>query len=556
MLVDDGNAAQPIAISLITGFLGSGKTTLLNHLLKHPEIDETAVLINEFGEIGLDHLLVAELGDDVVLLSSGCICCTVQGELVDSLKSLYMKRLAGQVPEFKRVVIETTGLADPIPIITCLMNYPLFKHVYRLESLVTTVDAVYGEGQLDAHPEAVKQVAVSDRLVITKTDLADDGTVEALGRRLTDLNPGAAQIPALFGCVSPNRLFDVALYDPNSKTLDVQGWLNEEAYAGKGDDAHEHGDHRHQGGRHGEHDHGRDQAVDVNRHDDHITTFCLYVDRPLPWHALVDWLDDLTSQKGDHLLRVKGVVNVEGEAAPFAIQCVQATRYTPLGLSAWPDDDHRSRIVFITQDLPKSAVEASLSAMLSTLAPSPGPGARAKTAAGQPPLQRKYGSHERWLNDGEISRLFGVLAEHGNLPAANAIRLMLLTGTRWRDVQEARWPQFDLERGLWLKPSGESPDKPPRRIMLPGPALILLRELARNDAGSGWVFHGDGPGQPIGDIETFWDEVTAAALITGARLDHLRPSLASGLLSDQDPAVQRRLLGLSEKPRFNHPVTN
>ena len=194
--------------------------------------------------------------------------------------------------------------------------------------------------------------------------------------------------------------------------------------------------------------------------------------------------------------------------------------------------------------------------MLSTLAPPPGPGASAKTAAGQPPSQRQYGSHDRWLNDGEISRLFGVLAEHGNLPAANAIRLMLLTGTRWRDVQEAQWPEFDLERGLWLKPSAESPDKPPRRIMLPGPALILLHALARDDTGSGWVFHGDGPSQPIGDIETFWDEVTQAALITGARLGHLRPSLASGLLADQDPAVQRRLLGLSEKSPFDRPVTN
>ena len=549
MLVEDVNAAQPIAVSLITGFLGSGKTTLLNHLLKHPEIDETAVLINEFGEIGLDHLLVAELGDDVVLLSSGCICCTVKGELVDSLKGLYMKRLAGQVPEFKRVVIETTGLADPIPIITCLMNYPLFKHAYRLESLVTTVDAVYGESQLDANPEAVKQVAVSDRLVITKTDLADDSTIETLRHRLTDLNPGAAQIPALFGCVSPNQIFDVGLYDPNSKTLDVQRWMNEEAFAGEGDDAHQHG-------RHEEHDHGHSQAVDVNRHDDHIATFCLYVDRPLPWHALLDWLDDLTSQKGDHLLRVKGVVNVEGEAAPFAIQCVQATCYTPLRLPAWPDDDHRSRIVFITKDLPKSAVEVSLSAMLSTLAPSAGSVAKAKKTAGQPPSQRKDSSRDRWLNDGEISRLFGVLAEHGNLPAANAIRLMLLTGTRWRDVQEARWPEFDLERSLWLKPSRESPDKPPRRIMLPGPALILLREFARDNTGSGWVFHGDGPDQLIGDIENFWDEVTTAALITGARLSHLRPSLASGLLADQDPAVQRRLLGLSEKPRFDRPVTN
>ena len=195
-----------IAVSVITGFLGSGKTTLLNYLLQHPEIDETAVLINEFGEIGLDHLLVEKLDDEVLLLSSGCICCTVQGELVDSLKGLYLKRLAGQLPPFKRVVIETTGLADPIPIITCLMKDPLFKHAYRLESLVTTVDAVYGEGQLDMHPEAVRQAAVSDKIVITKTDLADPSAVAALRERLNSFNPGAWITTAINGQVTPNEL--------------------------------------------------------------------------------------------------------------------------------------------------------------------------------------------------------------------------------------------------------------------------------------------------------------------------------------------------------------
>ena len=240
MQVDKAKTNQTIAISVITGFLGSGKTTLLNYLLQHPEIDETAVLINEFGEIGLDHLLVAELDDEVVLLSSGCICCTVQGELVDSLKGLYMKRLAGQLPLFTRVIIETTGLADPIPIINCLMKDPLFKHTYSLDSLVTTVDGLYGEDQLDSHPEAVKQAAVADRIIITKTDLAEQTVLESLKQRLTVLNPGARVFQTVQGQVSPNQLFDVAPYDPKTKTLDVQRWLNEDAYVPPGEQGHEH----------------------------------------------------------------------------------------------------------------------------------------------------------------------------------------------------------------------------------------------------------------------------------------------------------------------------
>ena len=300
MLIDARSAVGTIAVSVLTGFLGSGKTTLLNYLLQHPDIDETAVLINEFGDVAIDHLLVSELSDDILLLSSGCICCTVQGELVDSLKNLYMRRLAGQVPDFKRVIIETTGLADPIPIITCLMKDPLFKHTYRLESLVTTVDGVHGAQQLDRHPEAIKQAAVADRIIITKTDLAGEETVTALKRRLAELNPGALVIPASHGRVAPDRLFDVALYDPKSKTLDVQRWLNEEAYLPEHGDGHEegHGDHAH---RH---------PVDVNRHDDHITAFCIYLDRPIAWQPFLDWFEDLANEKGDHLLRIKGIVSV------------------------------------------------------------------------------------------------------------------------------------------------------------------------------------------------------------------------------------------------------
>ncbi len=520
MQVDDATSDQAIAISMITGFLGSGKTTLLNYLLQHPEIGETAVLVNEFGEVGLDHLLVAELDDKVLLLSSGCICCTIQGELVDSLKGLYMKRLTGQVPAFQRLVIETTGLADPIPIITCLMKDPLFKHAYRLESLVTTVDGVYGEGQLDQHPEAVRQAAVADRIIITKTDLADETALESLARRLAELNPGARIIPAVQGQVSPNELFDVALYDPRTKTLDVQRWLNEDAYASP--DAH---------------DHEHDEAVDVNRHDDHITSFCVYVDRPLPWYAFLDWLEDLANEKGDHLLRVKGLVNIEGEEVPYAIHCVQATRHTPVRLPAWPDGDRRSRIVFITYDLAEADVRADLDAWLAGLGETAGVGGPAKTGSGQ--------AAERWLNEGEITRLFGALVAHGTAPAADAIRLMLLTGTRWHEARDARWGDIDLERGLWLKPNPDSFHKQPRRIRLAEPALALLRRLAGNGGGE-WLFPGGDGNGPTEDMEDLWSELTAAAGIEDAGLDRLRPSLASHLFADQDAAVLAALLGATE----------
>ena len=518
MQVDKAKTNQTIAISVITGFLGSGKTTLLNYLLQHPEIDETAVLINEFGEIGLDHLLVAELDDEVVLLSSGCICCTVQGELVDSLKGLYMKRLAGQLPLFTRVIIETTGLADPIPIINCLMKDPLFKHTYSLDSLVTTVDGLYGEDQLDSHPEAVKQAAVADRIIITKTDLAEQTVLESLKQRLTVLNPGARVFQTVQGQVSPNQLFDVALYDPRTKTLDVQRWLNEDAYVPPGEQAHEH-----------------DHTVDLNRHDDHIRSFCLYVDLPLPWYAFLNWFDDLANKKGDHLLRVKGLVNIENENAPYAVHCVQATRHTPVKLTAWPDGDRRSKMVFITLDLPEADIQADLDAWLDGLDGASGAGPK-KSELGQ--------STEIWLNEGEITRLFGALVEHRDEPAADAIRLMLLTGTRWHEARDARWADIDMERRLWLQPSPAKPHKQPRRIRLSEPAMMLLRRLAGN--GGEWLFPGPGGDRPTETIESLWDDLTTAALIEDAELERLRPTIASHLFADQDPAVLNSLLGDSE----------
>ena len=335
-------AAQAIPVSVITGFLGSGKTTLLNHLLAHTGMEETAVLINEFGEVGLDHLLVRQISEDIVLLNSGCLCCTVRGDLVESLRELFLKRGRGEVPEFRRTVIETTGLADPAPIIHTLMTDPVLGKRYRLDGIVTTVDAVHGSAQFDSHVESVKQAAVADRLVLTKTDIADGAAVEALRARLAAMNPSAPVIVAVDGAAEPDALFDCGLFNPKTKAPDVAGWLNEEAYAQARGPGHHH---------------------DVNRHDDRIRAFCMTVDDPIEWDAFAVWLEMLLATRGENVLRIKGVLNVAGEAKPVAIHGVQHVFHPPATLPEWPDAERRSRIVFITRDMGRQAIEDTFRAV-------------------------------------------------------------------------------------------------------------------------------------------------------------------------------------------------
>ncbi|WP_343560684.1 CobW family GTP-binding protein [Kiloniella sp. b19] len=347
---------EPLPVSVLTGFLGSGKTTLLKQLLEHPDMEETAVIINEFGEIGLDHMLVEESKEDTVLLNSGCLCCTVRGDLVETIRKLYKQRLQHEIPPFKRVVIETTGLADPAPILQTLMTDPLLNDRFRLDSVITTVDALNGNLTLDRHKESVKQAAVADRILLTKTDLPDSTEkLDELTARLKTLNPAAVIKKVQMGQAEPSSLFNAGLYNPETKSLDVQRWLKEEAYHDHHHHDHDHGDEHEHGHAH-DHDHHHHHH-DINRHDDSVHSFCLIHDKPIDWDQLNSWVDMLITLYGSNLLRIKGILNIDGDEKPIVIHGVQHVFHPPVALENWPDDDHRSKLVFIVRDLKKEMFE-------------------------------------------------------------------------------------------------------------------------------------------------------------------------------------------------------
>jgi G3E family GTPase len=353
------DSSSLIPVTVLTGFLGSGKTTVLNRLLQRIELAATAVIINEFGEIGLDHLLVERASEDFVVLNSGCLCCTVRGDLITTLRDLFLRRVRGEIPEFQHVVIETTGLTDPAPVLHTLMTDPLVAARYRLDGVVATVDAVNGMSTLDSHAEAVKQAAVADRILLTKQDLASSDQVAAVTARLRALNAGTPILPVADGAVDPEAIFNVGLYDPATKSAEVRRWLRDEAYAEE--HAHGHG-HDHAHGAEDDHDHeGASDHLDVNRHDDRIHTFCIVRDAPVLWDSFAAWLDIMAAMRGDDLLRLKGIVNIlDRPGRPVVVHGVQHLFHPPVLLEAWPSEDHRTRLVFIVRDIEREAIEDTL----------------------------------------------------------------------------------------------------------------------------------------------------------------------------------------------------
>ncbi|WP_137935063.1 CobW family GTP-binding protein [Mesorhizobium comanense] len=341
-------ADRPIPVTILTGFLGSGKTTLLNRLLKRPSLAGAAVIINEFGAIGLDHLLIEASEEQFTLLDNGCVCCTVRGDLVATLKALDRRSRDGGLPGLTHVLIETTGLADPAPILHTLMAEPDLAGRYVVAGIVTTVDAVNGPATLDRHAEAAKQVAVADRLLVTKADLVADEALSALRHRLAALAPAARQSLARNG-ETDFDLMDITHSAMASDAREVAAWLDISAYECGPDCAHDHPGHHHGPGEHHVHAHHG------------IQSYSFVIDEPVEWSAFARWLDYVAVLKGEDLLRLKGLVHVTDQPGrPLVLHGVQHVFHPPVRLDAWPSADRRTRLVFIVRDIDRETIARTL----------------------------------------------------------------------------------------------------------------------------------------------------------------------------------------------------
>lgn len=318
-----------LPVTLLTGFLGSGKTTVLNHLLTSAGMEGTAVIVNEFGDVGIDHDLVAGVGETIVLLQSGCLCCAIRTDLVDTMQDLLERHLTGQIA-LSRVVIETTGIADPTPVFHTLMTDQILASQFRLDAIVTTVDGATGIETLGSQPEAVKQVAIADRILITKSDLVASQRLKQTKARIRDINPGAPLLLARNGEVEIAAITDIAGFDTVDKADAIAEWL------------------------------GTDAGLDGKTHGADVNSACLTIDRPITLATLDTWLDALTAQQGADLLRMKGLINVEGRSGPMLVHGVQHVFHPPRQLASWPSEDRRSRIVLISRKFTAEHLEDSL----------------------------------------------------------------------------------------------------------------------------------------------------------------------------------------------------
>ena len=329
------NQINQIPVTVITGFLGSGKTTLLSSILKKKEMQKTAVIINEFGEIGLDHALIEHTNKNIVELQSGCICCTIQGDLNKTLIDLFDKMMNGKVSSFNRILIETTGLANPVPIIHTLMNSIELIRIYSLDGVITVVDSINGEKTLDLHEESLKQLALAEKIIISKTDIVDKDEIKSLVFRIKEINPVSQIIFSKFGNIPLEEIFGLGAYDPYKKSADVKNWLAAEKYKDK------------------KHHHHHD----VNRHNENIRAFSMMSENPVNMIAFSFFRDMITAALGANLLRMKGIVNIAGEERPAVIHGVQHIFHPVQWLETWPDNDRRTKLVFITQNIKKEQIE-------------------------------------------------------------------------------------------------------------------------------------------------------------------------------------------------------
>lgn len=329
-------SAPLIPVTVLTGFLGSGKTTILNRLLRQPGMDGTVAVINEFGEVGLDHLLVETSEEKFALLDNGCVCCSVREDLVTLLEDLSSREASGKLPLIRRVLIETTGLADPVPVLHTLMTAPGVVARYRIDGVVVTVDAVNALRSLDRHAEAVKQIAVADRILLTKVDLAEADFLAAVEQRIRAINPTVSVIPVNQGSIAPDTLLEAGLFAPEARSDQVASWFAA---------ATAHASHHH----------------DHHAHGSRISSFSLVVNEPVRWAAFSRWLEYVAALKGDDLLRFKALINVaDRPQGPVVVHAVQHVLHPPIALEAWPSDNRSSRLVFIVRDISQEAIERTL----------------------------------------------------------------------------------------------------------------------------------------------------------------------------------------------------